>query len=368
MKILLLTDINSSHSRKWAKGLADRGIQVGIFSISSPSDDWYSASSIEVFIPVKFKPGVFSSGIFRKIKYLKLVPNLRKVIRVFNPDILHAHYASSYGLLAALSGFHPLVISVWGSDVYDFPKESRLHKALLKFNLKQSDQVLSTSRVMASETSHYTKKNILVTPFGINTSEFKPEPDIGNIKQDLVIGTIKTLEKKYGVSFLLRAFSILFHKYPDISLKLLIVGTGSLQKELIDLAETLGIAGVTEFTGAVPFAEVVKYHNRLDIYVAVSIDPSESFGVAILEASACGKPVVVSNTGGLPEVVIDGKTGLVVPVKDAEKTAAALEKLLFDPGLRQSMGKKGRSHVQENYEWNDCVQQMITVYEDLMTK
>ena len=73
MKILLLTDINSSHSRKWAKGLADRGIRVGIFSISSPTEDWYTASSIEVFIPVKFKPGVFSSGIFRKIKYLKLV-------------------------------------------------------------------------------------------------------------------------------------------------------------------------------------------------------------------------------------------------------------------------------------------------------
>jgi len=270
--------------------------------------------------------------------------------------------------LAALSGFHPLIISVWGSDVYDFPKVSILHQALLKYNLKKSDQVLSTSNVMARETSLYTNKPILVTPFGIDTSLFKPAPDINFEQTDLVIGTIKTLEKKYGVAYLLQAFSILYHKYPDIRLMLLIVGSGSLDKELKVLAETLGISSVTEFTGAVPYAEVVKYHNRLDIYVAVSIDPSESFGVAILEASACGKPVVVSNTGGLPEVVQAGTTGFVVPVKDIEATALALEKLVLDLKLRQTMGENGRTHVQANYEWNDCVRKMINVYEKILAK
>lgn len=366
MKILLLTDINSPHSRKWAKGLADRGIRIGIFSISSPLEDWYTGCGIEIFVPITFKTGVFSSGISHKIKYLRLVHHLGKVIREFKPDILHAHYASSYGLLGALSGFHPFVISVWGSDVYDFPKKSMLHKALLKYNLKKSDQVLSTSRVMAGETSHYTDKDILVTPFGINTGQFMPEPETANGKKEIVIGTIKSLEEKYGVAYLLEAFSILFHKHPDIPLKLLIIGSGSLQKKLVNLSETLGIAGVTEFTSAVPFSEVVKWHNRLDIYVAVSIDPSESFGVAILEASSCGRPVVVSNIGGLPEVVMDGKTGMVVPVKDAEKTAEAIEKLLLDPGLRRSIGENGRNHVHENYEWNDCIQQMINIYQDMI--
>lgn len=365
MKILLLTDVNSSHSRKWALGLAERGISIGIFSISSPAEDWYSSSGIEVFVPLKFNQGVFSAGFFRKLRYLKLLNSLRQVIRVFKPDLIHAHYASSYGLFGALSHFHPLVSSVWGCDVYDFPKQSVFHKAILKFNLKRSDQVLSTSKVMAKETEQYTKKKIIVTPFGIDTLQFRPELKTNSHQEEIVIGTIKSLEEKYGIAYLIEAFSIVFHKHPGINLKLLIVGTGSLQKKLSDLAGALGIAGVTEFTGSIPFGEIVKYHNRLDIYVAVSVDPSESFGVAILEASACGKPVVVSNVGGLPEVVKDGITGIVVPVRNAGKAAEAIEKLLLDPGLRSRMGEQGRQHVKENYEWSDCVEQMIKIYEEL---
>jgi L-malate glycosyltransferase len=368
MKILLLTDVNSSHSRKWALGLAERGISIGIFSISSPAEDWYSSSGIEVFVPLKFNQGVFSAGFFRKLKYLRLLNSLRKVIRVFKPDLIHAHYASSYGLLGALSRFHPLVSSVWGCDVYDFPKQSVFHKAILKFNLNRSDKVLSTSNVMAKETEQYTKKKIIVTPFGIDTSKFKPEIEINPQKEEVVIGTIKSLEGKYGIAYLIEAFSILFHKHPGIKLKLLIVGSGSLQKKLSDLAGSLGISGVTEFTGSIPFGEIVEYHNRLDIYVAVSVDPSESFGVAILEASACGKPVVVSNVGGLPEVVKDGITGIVVPVRNAGKTAEAIEKLLLDRELRRSMGEQGRIHVKEKFEWNGCVQQMIKIYKELILK
>jgi L-malate glycosyltransferase len=366
MKILLLTDVNSSHSRKWALGLADHGVSVGVFSISSPVEDWYSAAGISLFTPLKFKQGVFSSGLLQKIKYLRLESHLKKVIRAFNPDVVHAHYASSYGLLGALSRFHPLVISVWGSDVFNFPKQSVLHRALLKFNLKKGDRLLSTSRVMARETERYTQKEILVTPFGIDTSRFKPETGVRPAINETVIGTIKTLEEKYGVAFLIRAFSLLFHKYPDQNLKLLIVGSGSLEKELKELAATLGIDAVTEFTGSVPFGEIVGYHNRLDIYVAVSTDPSESFGVAVLEASACGKPVVVSNIGGLPEVVRDGITGFVVPPRNAEMTAEAVEKLVCDPVLRKTMGERGRSHVKECYEWNACLQQMTGIYTDLI--
>jgi len=82
------------------------------------------------------------------------------------------------------------------------------------------------------------------------------------------------------------------------------------------------------FTGKVPYNEVPKYQNMLTI--SVSVSDSESFGVAILEASACEKPVVVSNVGGLTEVVEDGVTGIIVPPRNPEKTAEAIEKLLLD--------------------------------------
>jgi len=98
----------------------------------------------------------------------------------------------------------------------------------------------------------------------------------------------------------------------------------------------------------------------LDIYVAPSLE--ESFGVAVLEASACNKPVVVSNVGGLPEVVDNGITGFIVEPMNPNDLATAIEKLVRNPSLRLEMGRKGREKVFEEYEWNKCVSAMIEHY------
>jgi L-malate glycosyltransferase len=366
MKILLLTDINSPHSMKWAKELADRDIRIGIFSISSPTEDWFTASSIEAFIPVKFNQGIFSSGIFHKVKYLKLVRRLEKVIREFKPDILHSHYASSYGLLGALSGFHPYIMSVWGSDIYFFPRIPLFGPLILRFNFRKADAILSTSNAMLPSIHRYTSKVVLVTPFGIDTGTFHPAPARPPGNGDIVIGTVKSLEKVYAIDKLMKAFARLKEQLPSCPLKLLIVGGGSMDEELKMLAVKLGIMQDTTFTGPIPYMEVPAYFQKLDIYVALSI--SESFGVAILEASSCGIPVVVSDTGGLPEVVADGETGFIVPAGDIEKTIDALEKLVLDEQLRVGMGKKGRTLVKARFDLQDSVTRMITVYEDLTSK
>jgi glycosyltransferase involved in cell wall biosynthesis len=366
MKILLLTDINSPHSMKWAKGLADRGIRVGIFSISSPADDWYTPSSIEVFIPVKFNQGIFSSGILRKIKYLRLVRHLKKVIREFKPDILHSHYASSYGLLGALSGFHPYIISVWGSDIYYFPRIPVFGQLILKFNFRKADAILSTSNAMLPFIQRFTSKVVTVTPFGIDTTTFRPATEKQSGTGDIVIGTVKLLEKVYGIDNLMKAFAGLKNQLPSSPLKLLIVGGGSQDKELKMLAGELGIMQETTFTGPVPSGEVPAYFQKLDIYVALSI--SESFGVAILEASSCGIPVVVSDAGGLPEVVSEGETGFIIPAGDIGKTVNALEKLILDEQLRVGMGKKGRAFVKARFDLQDSVDRMIKVYENIKSK
>jgi glycosyltransferase involved in cell wall biosynthesis len=104
----------------------------------------------------------------------------------------------------------------------------------------------------------------------------------------------------------------------------------------------------------------------LDISVSVSITDSESFGVAVIEASACEKPVIVANVGGLPEVVEDEVTGFVVPPQDAEATASALEKLVLNKSLRQEMGNAGRQRVQRLYDWKNNVQQMLSIYHEVL--
>ena len=183
-----------------------------------------------------------------------------------------------------------------------------------------------------------------------------------------VIGTVKTLERKYGIEYLIKAFKILSDKYPELPLKLLIVGGGSLETELKNLAKELGIWNKTIFTGKVPFEEVPVYHNMLSVSVSVSVSESESFGVAVVEAMACGKPVVVSNVGGLPEVVEDGKTGFVVPPKNPEKTAEAIERLVLDKDLRKNMGQAARDRVINLYNWDNCVDRMIKIYDEAISR
>ncbi len=366
MRVLLLSDAHSIHTIKWARSLSEKGIEIGIFSLNIIENEnpYEGHPDIEVFYCADDNTKSRDSG-FSKLSYLKSISYLKSVVKEFKPDIVHAHYASSYGLLGALLNFHPYIVSVWGSDVFDFPNISFLHKLVLKYNLSKADKVLSTSNVMAIETLKYTDKNVEVTPFGIDLEKFKPQKvDSLFSKDDIVIGTIKTLEEKYGIEYLIRAFAVVKQKQQELPLKLLIVGDGNLRKKLEELASNLGIVKDTVFTGKIKHNLVPQYVNMLS--VSVSVSNSESFGVAIIEASACGKPVVVSNVGGLPEVVENGVTGFVVPRKDPEATAAAIERLILDDNLRVVMGKAGRERVKRLYDWNKNVELMMSIYKNIL--
>ncbi len=371
MKILLLSNPNSPHTVKWVRALADRGLELCIFGLSNYDDSfYYNYKNIKIY-SLKLHSTITedSETKISKLIYLKAVPALKKMIAEFKPDLVHAHYASSYGLIGALSEFHPYVLSVWGGDIFDFPNKSFLHRELIKFNLRKADKILSTSHVMAKETAKYTRQAIEVTPFGIDLNRFRPmqvESIFG--ENNIVIGTIKWLDQLYGIEFLLKAFKILETKYPHLPLRLLIVGSGPLEKSLKDLAKTLGIESKTIFTGRVNVDEVPKYHNMLTVFVSLSVGDSDSFGVVNIEASACEKPAVVANVGGLPEVVADGVTGFVVPPKNPEKAAAAIERLILDKELRVKMGRAGRERVAKLYNWEENVEQMIGIYEGLLRK
>lgn len=366
MRVLILADLFSAHTIKWANGLSSRDIELMIFGLSDFDRNQYSEDiKLEIFKiseHVKWK----SSGSFAKAIYLLGIPRLKRIINEFEPDIVHAHAASSYGLLGAITKFHPYIISVWGSDVYNFPQRSGFHRRILTYNLANADKILSTSNVMAKETEKYTKKDITVIPFGIDTKEFKPTKVNGYFSQDdIVIGTIKSIEKKYGTEHLVRAFKILKDKYPDLPLKLLLVGRGSQTDYVKSLIKNFNLESDSQITGFVPYNEIPKYHNMLDIYVSVSTEDSESFGVAILEASACEKPVIVSNVGGLPEVVKNEKTGFIIEKENPSALAEVLSRLVTDKKMSSELGRKGREMVLREYDWEKSLNKMISVYDEL---
>lgn len=369
MRILLLSDSDSPHTLKWAKSIQKSGFTVGLFSISKIDLSLYEDSpDITLFtsgVPkeVQFKRETSLS----KLIYLQSLKSIKNAINIFNPDILHAHYLSSYGFLGSLVKFQPLIISVWGADIYNFPKKSFIHWLIVKYSLLKADIILSTSNAMKFETEKYTPKVVEVTPFGIQLDKFYPQK-VTNLfnSENIVIGTIKTLEKKYGIEFLIRAFKIVKDKRPNIPTKLLIVGRGSLTDKLKSLVVELGLTKDTIFTGYIENFEIAKYHNMLDIAVYPSIEESESFGVSVLESSACGKPVIASAVGGLPEVVDDGKTGYLVRKEDPIAIAEKLIKLIDDSKLRTALGLNGISKVKDEYDWVNSVAKMISVYKTVL--
>ena len=357
MKLLMLAPASVIHTQRWVEALHERGIQL-VLATQHDDASWQAPAGVKVVrLPHRGTAGYFLN-----------VPALRRLLRDERPDLLNAHYASGYGTMAALSDFQPWLLSVWGSDVYDFPDEGRLKGWLLRRNLRHADAVASTSEAMAQQVRRLVPAigPIAITPFGIDTDRFAPQPQ-PQPHEGIVIGTVKTLAPKYGIDPLLRAFAqVLSVAAPRTVLSLVIVGDGPQRAELEALSRALGIGAHVRFVGAVPHAEVPQWLNRFDLYVAASRLDSESFGVAVLEASACGLPVVVSDVGGLPEVVVQGETGCVVAREDVTALAQAIQRLVAAPELRRRFGAAGRERVLAHYGWPYSVDAMLCCFDEVV--
>ena len=360
MKICYLADINSVHTQKWIKFFKEKEYEIHVISLQDGEYEGVKVHSLKVEESV-----MKGTNNRSKLKYLKTIDKVKELVREIKPDILHAHYATSYGLLGAVTKFHPYIISVWGSDVYDFPIKSIIHKNLLKYNLKKADYILSTSNIMKSEIEKYTSKDITVTPFGVNISKFIPNK---SIKKEIVIGTIKSLEAKYGIEYLVKAFKIVKDNNSNLDIKLRIGGSGSQLEYLKNLCEELGIESFVTFLGQINQEAVIKEFQNFDVAVFPSILDSESFGVAAVEAEACGIPVVVTDVGGLMESTKPNATSLVCKRASAEALAEKIDILVKDNELRKEMGIEARKFIEENYNLEDNFNDVRKLYKKITNK
>lgn len=366
MRIILLSDSASEHTEKWALGLASNGVEVGLFSFNKATYPWY-LNKKNITLLFENDEKLASDNISDKLSYFKFTFPLKKAIRKFKPDLVHAHYATSYGLIGALAGFHPFVISAWGTDVMKFPQKGFINKAILKYNLKQADVLCATSNTIKDYLKPVTEKNVHVIPFGVDVNVFNSKKVTSLFDEDdFVIGSIKGLEEIYNIDILIKSFHQLKQKHHSKKIKLLIVGVGSQESSLKTLVAQLQLTNDVVFTGRVPFAQISDYFNMLD--VLVNISQYESFGVSVIEAMACEVPVIVTNTGGLKEIVETEEYGSLVNVGDVNQTTDELEKYLLNESYRLEIGKKAREKVVAKYSWQNNILQMIDIYKTLLNK
>lgn len=356
LKVAFIAPGSLLHTIKWVNGLADRGIDVTLITQHKVTAIIHNDITV-VYLPVSGGKG-----------YILNALALKKVVTKLSPDVVNVHYASGYGTLALLAGIKPYILSVWGSDVYEFPYQSKFKHWLIKKSLLNSAHIASTSYAMAEQIKTLLdnpKIDITITPFGVNLSKFiKTKAPFS--QSDITIGIVKKLEGKYGVDLLIKGFALaqeqlkLQKKYSECELRLIIVGDGSLENELIQLAAELRVLEQINFVGLVENSQVTHYINEMDIFVVPS--RIESFGVSAIEALGCERPCIVANTGGLPEVIENGKTGRVVEAESAKAIANAIVYFINNKVEVINMGLKGRESVMAKYTESKALDAMVNLY------
>lgn len=345
MKICFVAPANSSHIHKWCSWFSNHGHKIDVISFTPGEIPGAEVHLVNL--------GVDPDGSdLGKILYLTAGAKIKKILQAIRPDVINAHYATSYGATLALSGVKGYALSIWGSDIYDFPRRSILHRTLLKYSLRKASHLFSTSQAMADEAGHYTDRPFAITPFGVDMELFHPAK---RDREDgsFVIGTVKTLASLYGIDYLLQAAAMLRSEHPEMNLRVRIAGDGPQEKEIKQLAAELGISDIVEFLGRIPQEACAREWANLDAAVIPSIR-YESFGVSAVEAQACGVPVIISEVGGLMETTVPGESSIVVPRENARAIADAVWQLYCDPELRKRMGAAGRKNVTGKYELNHC--------------
>lgn len=290
---------------------------------------------------------------------------LAHILRQNKIDVVHTHNMGPlfYGTLAARMARVPVVINT---------RHGRAKKQKHPIIWHMNNAVVTISEDAKTELLKFNGVNpgkVKVIYNGIDIRRYSKQRENNTVKMALniepstqIIGTVARLAAEKDQFTLLDTFSKVAGKIDNT--KLIIVGDGPLRKELTDYANGLGISDKVLFLG---FREnIPDIINIFDVFVLSSL--MEGVSLTLLEAMASELPIVATNVGGNPEVVIDGVTGFLVPPKEPEKTAEAIAKILQNPELAQKMGGAGRKRVEEKFSLERMVREYGELYEECLAR
>ena len=300
-----------------------------------------------------------------------------KICRKFKPDVIHAHwpFPHAYIALGAAKLFKiPLVLNFHGAELLLIRKKKWV-KPLLKFAISQAQAVFANSSFTASKIKALRNVEIEWSPYGTTletrderreTREYTAEPHAINGKfKILFVG--RHIERK-GICYLIEAAKYL----PRDQFEIRIVGVGDLTEELKKLASESATPNSAEiiFTGKLSPEALANEYKTANVFTLPAIVDSkgdtEGLGVVLIEAMELGLPIVASNVGGIPDVVIDGETGILVPEKDPEALANAYKRLASNPELISQLLAGAQKRIAECFTWDGIIERQIEVYNKVL--
>ncbi len=294
-------------------------------------------------------------------------PAMVSRIRDSQADLVHIHLPNPAAVLAYLaSGHRGRLIVTYHSDTVKQKFLGRMFEPFLNAALRKSAAIIATSPnyLATSPVLQAFRDRCHIIPYGIDTAQFE------NCDAEAVRGVRERFGERLVVSVgrlvYYKGFEVLIRAMASVHGKLVIVGDGPLRGELQSLAAGLGVTDKVVFAGEINNAGLTLYYHAADLFALASVARSEAFGIVQIEAMAAGLPVV--NTGldsGVPFVSLDGQTGLTVPPGDAPALAAAINRLLDDHTLRQTLGHAGLRRAKQEFSLDTMLRRTLQLYENV---
>jgi glycosyltransferase involved in cell wall biosynthesis len=295
--------------------------------------------------------------------------NLISSMKLKNMDIVHVQWPIPNGLGALfLKRIYkiPYINTIHGEEVY---LSKRYHTLFaLKWLVNNSAETITNSSATRNSCleAGLNKEKLEIIPFGVDIRFFKPLkiPKNDEIFQILSVGYL--IERK-GFEYLIKAMKKVLNEHSNVQLT--IVGSGPLEKKLKELIKDLKLKDNIEIIKNVSDNELLQLYNSSDLFVLPSIVDSqgntEGLGVVLLEAMACKLPVIGSNIGGIPDIIQDKETGLLVSERDISEISNAINNLIEDENLRKTLAINGYNNVKDKFSWKKVAKSYLKIYKSI---
>ena len=360
MKLCFIANPNSTHTRRWLTWMMRRGHALILIADTPLVEPWQD-------IPMYNLPAKVNLPV---IRYFFWGIWVRQFLRSWNPDVLHAHRVSSAGWLGAFSGFHPLVVTPWGSDLYLHPERSRTARWLAQFVMKSADLVTADSIDLCRKAVEFGAQADAthVIQWGVDLSLFKPVENRTHLRSMFgvsdgpVVLSPRGLNPVYNIDTIIRSIPLVKQGFPDVVYLLRMYNEDpKYQQEVEKLIVDLDLQQTIQWIGKIePWERIVDTYNLADL--VVSVPSSDSTAVSLLEAMACGLPVIATDLPSTREWILDSENGYLVPVRDHLRLAEATIHLLRDPRQYANFAKKNLILVREKANHQTEMEMMEQLY------
>jgi colanic acid/amylovoran biosynthesis glycosyltransferase len=296
----------------------------------------------------------------------RLIPFLGKEF-----DVIHCHFGpvgEEIGANLKQVGFKGKLVTMFhGYDIRRGLKEGgSIYAQLFKFG----DCFLAISGYNYKNLIRFgaDPQKIIFHPVGIDVSKFPYKwcsHGVAKPINSIVVLTVARLVEEKGIEYGIQAVGRLLSKHPKLNLKYWIIGGGSLEKQLKEVAEELGLGRVVKFLGPMEHSRIIEYMQKADIFLLPSV--AEALPVVLMEAQAIGLPVVATSVGSVTEAMVNNKSGFIVRGGDADALAERLEYLIKHPEIWPKMGEEGRNFVERKFDVEKLNRKLVNIYKELIS-